>query len=149
MEKASCTSQARFSLHCWFQETHRSWSLGPSPKLMGQRKVNGLPVLLTHVNPSGSSTQTAWTCLNLFKYKGSIIIYKIEHYYQCVWLSSTSKLNLFQVGICCVTQGAQPSSLWQPGVRGGGGDGKAVGGTGHMYTVADSCWYMAEINTML
>ena len=42
------------------------------------------------------------------------------------------------VGICCVTQGAQPSALWQPRGVGAGGR-EAQGGGDICIYVADSC----------
>ena len=50
------------------------------------------------------------------------------------------------LGFCWMMQGAQPGALRQP--RGVGWDGREVQEGGDIYTrVADSCWYMAKINT--
>ena len=52
-----------------------------------------------------------------------------------------------QEGISCVTRGAQPISVWQPkGV--GDGNGVQKGGN-RCIPVTDSCWCMAETNTIL
>ena len=49
--------------------------------------------------------------------------------------------------MCYVTQGAQPSALWQ---RRGMGDGIGAPEGGNIcIPIADSCWWMAEANTIL
>ena len=54
------------------------------------------------------------------------------------------------MGRCCMTQGAQCSTLWQP--RGMGwvrGGGEVQEGGGICILMADSCYCMAESNTIL
>ena len=54
------------------------------------------------------------------------------------------------MGICCVTQGAQTGALWQPrGVRWGRGGREVLEGGDICIPMADSCWCMAETNTIL
>ena len=53
-------------------------------------------------------------------------------------------------GICSVTQGGQPGALWQPRSGRQGGNGREVyGGRDMCIPMADSCWCMAETNTIL
>ena len=54
------------------------------------------------------------------------------------------------MGICCMTQGTQTGALWQPRGLGWGGGGREVPEGGHTcIPMADSCWCMAETNTIL
>ena len=54
------------------------------------------------------------------------------------------------MGICCVSQGAQTGALWQPRGVGWGGGGREGQEGGDICTpMADSCWCMAETNTIL
>ena len=60
------------------------------------------------------------------------------------------------MGSHCITQGAQPSSLWKARAVGtgrmweGGSNGREVQMGGNIcIPVADSCWCMAEMNTTL
>ena len=55
--------------------------------------------------------------------------------------------NRYRVGISCVTQGDQPSALWQPRWVGEGRE--APEGADICTPVADSRWCMAETNTIL
>ena len=49
---------------------------------------------------------------------------------------------------CCITQGAQPTALWQP--RGVGCGGREVQEGGDIcILMADSYWCMAETSTIL
>ena len=51
------------------------------------------------------------------------------------------------MGICCMTQRAQPSSPWQPGGVGGGREVQEKGDI--CILMADSWWYLAETNIIL
>ena len=55
------------------------------------------------------------------------------------------------VGICCMTQGAQPGALWQPWGVGWSGrwKGGVQGGGNICKSMADSCLCMAETATAL
>ena len=54
------------------------------------------------------------------------------------------------MGICCVTQGAQPSALWQLEGCDEVWDGRRVQEGGDIYIpVVDSYWCMAETNAIL
>ena len=51
------------------------------------------------------------------------------------------------MGICCITQGIKPSALGQSRHAGWGVRGE--GGLRGRECMADSCWCMAETNTIL
>ena len=54
------------------------------------------------------------------------------------------------MGVCCMTQGTQTILLWQPkGWDAVGGEREAQEGEDICIPMADSCWCMAEINTIL
>ena len=65
------------------------------------------------------------------------------------WKRTSPSINREPVGICCVTQGARPSTLRQPGGV-GWAERYACGSRGGTCTPADdSCWCMAETSTIL
>ena len=54
------------------------------------------------------------------------------------------------MGVCCITQGAQPGALGQPRRVGWDGSGKEFHERGNIcIPMADSCWCIAETNTTL
>jgi len=57
------------------------------------------------------------------------------------------------MGICCMAQGTQTGALWQPRVGEEGGGREVKAGEAREVEVsipmADSCWWLAETNTIL
>ena len=51
--------------------------------------------------------------------------------------------------ICCMTQGDQIRALWQLGWDGVGTEKEVQEGGDVCIPSVDSCWYMAETNTIL
>ena len=53
------------------------------------------------------------------------------------------------MGICCIAQGTQTGALWQPRVAEEGGRQEVEEGEDMSIPMADSCWWLAETNTIL